>query len=66
MATISINMKQISKFKVYPDNIKTYENIVLNNGKFITIDARTYVYWLNEFNIFYTLKGKQNVCICSL
>ncbi len=57
MYSISINMKQFKdKFIVYSDNVIVYESILINKGKFITLDIERYKYWLNEFNIFYISK----------
>lgn len=53
---LSVNMKQMSKFKVDADNIRVYDHIMKNKGKVSTLDARSYIEQLNEFGIFYTFK----------
>ena len=55
MSTLKINMKQINRWKVDSDNVKFYNHIVSNKGSVMTLDARGYVEFLIEFNIFYTL-----------
>lgn len=52
--TLSINMKQMAKFKVCADNVHLHENIMRNRGGFYTLDARPYVEELTEQNIFFT------------
>ena len=55
MGTFSINMKQFhAKFKVTSDNVRIHENVVINKGKFFTMDAQRYIEELNLFGIFYT------------
>lgn len=54
---ISVNMKQMGRWKVTADNVRFYDAIMQNKGKFHTLDDRPYVDWLNEFNIFYTLSN---------
>ena len=56
MGTISINMKQMSKWNVTSDNVKYFDIIQVNKGKFFTLDSRTIQELLNEFSIFYTFK----------
>jgi len=56
MGTISINMKQMSKWNVTSDNVKYFDIIQVNKGKFFTLDSRTIQELLNEFGIFYTFK----------
>lgn len=52
--SMSVNMSQMNKFKVYSDNVKFYDNIMKFKGKFYTLDARPYMEVLNEYGIFYT------------
>jgi hypothetical protein len=54
MNNISINMAQMKKWKVTSDNVIQYEAILQCNGKFSPLDLRPFIYWLDEFNIFYT------------
>ena len=56
MPTIRVNMLQMEKFIISPDNVRIYEHIVENKGVFETLDARPYVEALNEFCIFYTIR----------
>jgi hypothetical protein len=55
MKTLSVNMNQMSNWKVDSDNIRYFDSIMKTKGKVSTLDARTYVEFLCEFNIFYTL-----------
>jgi hypothetical protein len=48
-------MNQMSNWKVDSDNIRYFDSIMKTKGKVSTLDARTYVEFLCEFNIFYTL-----------
>jgi hypothetical protein len=52
---IIVNMKQINRWKVTEDNVKWYDHIVRSNGKILTLDEKSYIDLLCEFNIFYTL-----------
>lgn len=55
--SFSINMRQMrDKWKPFSDNVKYQEKILENQGKFFTLDTRPYEDWLNEFNIYYTLR----------
>jgi hypothetical protein len=54
VGTLSVNMSQMSKFKVFADNVHLHSNIIINKGKFFTLDARPYMEQLNEYGIFYT------------
>ena len=57
MNIIKVNMKQFNeKWYDYQDNIKFGDNIRKNNGIINTLDARGYIEWLCEFNIFYTIQ----------
>lgn len=52
---LSVNMKQLKRWKVDSDNVKFYDKIWQNQGKFYTLDVRPYVELLQKYNIFYTL-----------
>lgn len=53
---ININMKQFrEKYNVYSTNYGLHALILKSNGAITTLDPAPYLYWLNEFNIFYTL-----------
>ncbi len=56
MRTISVNMRQMNRWQVTSDNVRWFEAIHGAHGKFVTLDTRPYVEWLNSFNIFYTIK----------
>lgn len=51
---IKVNLQQMSKWNVTEDNVKFYDNIMKSKGKVVSLDNRGYIYWLCEFNIFYT------------
>lgn len=56
MKIISVNMKQFkANFLVNSDNVRVYETIMWNKGKFITLYPDRYTELLNEFNVFYTV-----------
>jgi hypothetical protein len=55
MGTISVNMSQMNRWKVYSDNVRYYDSIMSTNGKVVTLDTKPYVDLLTDFNIFYTL-----------
>jgi hypothetical protein len=59
MAEIHVNMKQMNKFKVYSDNVIAYDQIIQSKGKFFTDRPEIYTRWLDEYGIFYTLKGAE-------
>lgn len=59
MAEIHVNMKQLNKWKVYSDNVIAYDQIIQSKGKFFTNRPKIYTQWLDEFGIFYTLKGSE-------
>lgn len=59
MAEIHVNMKQLNKWKVYSDNVIAYDQIIQSKGKFFTNRPDIYTKWLDEFGIFYTLKGSE-------
>ena len=48
-------MKHMHRWSVDMDNVKFYDAIMKNKGCFHTLDSRTYIELLNEFNIFYTV-----------
>ena len=53
---ININMKQFrGKYRVYSTNYGLHALILNSGGVITTLDPAPYLYWLNEFNIFYTL-----------
>lgn len=51
---LSVNMTQMKRWNVTSDNVRYFESIMANDGKFFTLDARPYVDLLCDFNIFYT------------
>lgn len=53
---IKVNMQQMSKWNFTEDNVRFYDNIMKNKGSVTSLDNRGYVYWLCEFNVFYTEK----------
>lgn len=53
--SISVNMQQMDRWKVDSENVAYYDNIMVNQGSFYTLDVRPYVELLLEYNIFYTL-----------
>ena len=55
MKQITINMKQMHKWNVDSDNVRFYDQIMKTKGKVVTLDARGYVEFLTEFNIFFTV-----------
>ena len=57
MFELNVNMKQMNKFQVYSDNVIAYDQIIQSKGKFSTNRPDIYTPWLNEYGIFYTLKG---------
>ena len=57
MFELNVKMKQLNKFQVYSDNVIAYDQIIQSKGKFITNRPDIYTTWLNEYGIFYTLKG---------
>lgn len=59
MAEIHVNMKQLNKWKVYSDNVIAYDQIIQSKGKFFTDRPEIYTRWLDEYGIFYTLKGAE-------
>ena len=54
---LSVNMKQMDKWNVTQDNVRFYDAIMRNKGKVYSLDYRTYMDLLNEFNIFYTVRN---------
>lgn len=59
MVEIHVNMKQLNKWKVYSDNVIAYDQIIQSKGKFFTVRPEIYTRWLDEYGIFYTLKGAE-------
>lgn len=59
MSEIHVNMKQLYKWKVYSDNVIAYDQIIQSKGKFFTDRPEIYTRWLDEYGIFYTLKGAE-------
>ena len=56
-ADLAISMQQFKRrWKYTTDNVNLAEKIEETNGKFFTLDARPYVKWLDEFNIFYRMR----------
>lgn len=55
MTKITVNMKQMHRWNPDFDNIRFFGNIHRGNGTVLTLDARPYVEFLNEFSIFYTM-----------
>ena len=52
---LRINYAQMSRWRVYSDNVRHYEAIRGTHGPLLVLDSRPYVEWLCEFGIFYTL-----------
>lgn len=57
MYEIHVNMKQMDRFKVYSNSVIAFDQIIQSKGKFTTNRPDIYTNWLNEFGIFYTMKG---------
>lgn len=57
MYEIHVNMKHMDRFHVYSDSVIAFDQIVQSKGKFLTNRPDIYTRWLNEFGIFYTMKG---------
>lgn len=60
MFEIHVNMKHMDRFKVYSDSVIAFDQIIQSRGKFVTNRPDIYTHWLNEFGIFYTMKGDCN------
>lgn len=54
---IKVNMNQMSRWVVTEDNVREYDSIMKTKGSVVSLDYRPYVDRLNEFGIFYTMKG---------
>jgi len=51
---VSVNLKQMPRWKVTQDNVKYYDHIMKNHGKVETLDVRPYLELLTDFNIMFT------------
>lgn len=60
MYELHVNMKQMDRFQVYSDSVIAFDQIIQSKGKFVTNRPDIYTEWLNEFGIFYTMKGDFN------
>lgn len=51
------NLKQLkSKLNlVDSDNIKLFDHLMKNKGKIFSLDLRSYIEFLNDINVFYTV-----------
>ena len=54
---LTVNMKQMDKWVVTEDNVRCYDYIIRTSGRVLSLDYKPYIEYLNEFNIFFTLKG---------
>ena len=58
MKTIHYNFKQFQEnWYTYEDNVKYFEALSEGRGEVNTLDARPYIQWLTDFNIFFTADG---------
>ena len=54
MGKINVEMSQMGKWSVDSDNVRFYDAIMKSGGNVVTLDKRSYIDLLCEFNIFFT------------